>query len=173
MGCLNHPNTPTCFPFSPGTQATSPDVSFASPDLSLRSSWKVVYALIGPPVNSHWYPARYALAGQTHLHLEVSFLQNTNISLRLTALLTSSTVRFLLRTRPTSLAGLVRRYSSAIILEIKALLLQRTHLRYQFLTQGVAERILLVSVDISTEDRDHAESLWKEVLDSTSFCPTP
>ena len=69
--------------------------------------------------------------------------------------------------------GHVRGYSSALTPEIKTLLLQRKHLRSQLLTQDVAKRIRLLSADISTEVRDHAEFLLREVLDSNGFRTDP
>ena len=57
-------------------------------------------------------------------------------------------------------ANHVRGCSSSFTPEIKALILQKKHLRSQFLTQDVAERIRLLSTDISAKVRDHAESLW-------------
>ena len=65
---LNHSDTSTRLSFIKGKQATSSDVSFSFPDLSLRFSWKVVHEissdyLIGVQLDSH------LLAKPTHTFL--------------------------------------------------------------------------------------------------------
>ena len=42
---LNNPHTPTRKPFNTNTSPTSPDISFAYPNLALRSSWHTLHDL--------------------------------------------------------------------------------------------------------------------------------
>ena len=181
---------PTRIPFTTDSRSTSPDVAFASPDLSLRFDWKVFNELSSDHmpviVSLELFTAIQAKPKHTFLNYGkadwASFTSQVEDGLssfsvhsfpnvdsaadELTRVIRSASARSV----PT---GHVRRYNPSFTPEIRQLMRDRTRLRSQLPAPNFAERVREITAEIDRRVQDHTSKIWKEILDSVNYRTNP
>ena len=190
LATLNNPDLPTRKPFSSGTQPTSPDITFCSPDLALISEWTTTSELSSDhlpiitriPISSPIYPKpthtfqNYRKANWDSFTEEVeASLRDFNIA-NLTSIdaaaakIVAAIVAASNRHIP---AGHIRNYSPTFTPEIRTLQRQRKHLRSQPPTTVNYQRLTELNETIENKIREHQDSLWKEILNNINHRTAP
>ena len=190
MAIMNNPDIPTRKPFSNRTQPTSPDITFASPDLSLNSEWSASTELssdhlpiltkiqINNPIQpkpTHTF-LNYRKANWTSFTEEVEIsLQNFNIAdfrtidaatAKFNDAITSASKRHI----P---AGHIRNFTPMFTPEIKSLIRQHKHLRSQLPSDESHERITALNETITRKIEEHQDSLWRETIENVNHRTAP
>ena len=187
---LNNPHTPTRKPYNISTQPTSPDLSLATPDLSLRSSWETLHELPSdhlPILIKHTLHRPYATPPKQTFtnykradwdtftnnieHALTDFDINTFTDINtatkhLTSIITHNSKQNI----PT---GAVKQYSPGFNREIKQKLKTRNHLRKQFPTPDIINHIHALNQEISDDIRTQQANIWKDTLANITYNTNP
>ena len=189
MTVMNNPNLPTRRPFSNRTQPTSPDITFCSPDLSLRSEWTttselssdhlpiIVKIQISKPIQpkpthtfQNYNKANWPLFTEeienTLRDFDItSFLTIDAAAARLTEAIAKASKRHI----P---AGCIRNFSPTFTPEIRSLTRQRKHLRSQLPSDENHRRLAELNETIDRKIKEHQDTLWKEILENVNHRTT-
>ena len=181
---------PTRIPFTTGSRPTSPDVAFASPDISLRCDWRVFNELSSDhmPVTISLELSTAIQAKPRHTFLNyrkadwASFASLVEDGLSSFAINSFQNVdsaadalsKVILAASARSIpSGHVRRYNPSFTPEIRQLMRERTQLRSQLPTPHSVNRVRGITAEIDTRVRNHTSAIWKEVLDSVNYRTNP
>jgi len=184
---LNDPHTPTRKPFNIHTQPTSPDISFATPDITLRSSWNTLQELssdhipilityrLHAPLNTHkqrhtytnykkaqWNEFTASVDNQLE-HFDLNTFSSIDAATKhITDIITTANKHFI----PT---GNIRHYNPTFTPNIKHMIQIRKHLRSLTPTQDTITRIQQLNTDIEAEIKTQQCNVWQNTLNTINF----
>ena len=181
-------DVPTRIPFTTGSRSTSPDVAFASPDISLGCDWRVINELssdhmpviisleLSTPIQAKHTFLNYRKADWASFAFQVedglssfaihSFQNVDSAADVLTKVILAASARCI----P---SGHVRRCNPSFTPEIRQLMRERTMLRSQLPTPHSTRRVRGITAEIGSRVQDNTSKLWKEVLDSVNYRTNP
>ena len=176
---LNNPHTPTRKPFNINTSPTSPNISFASPNLALRSSWHTLHDLssdhipilityrLHAPVEhkqlhtfTNYNRAQWdTFTASVDNHLQSFAINNYTSIDAVTKHVTDTIINVSKRTIPT---GNIRHYNPTLTRTIKHKIQTRKHLRSLAPTQDTLTRIQQLNTDIDAEIKTQQKLKWQK-----------
>ena len=187
---LNNPTSPTRKPYNIRTQPTSPDLSLATPELALRSSWETLHELssdhlpilIKHTLHRPYFPppkqtfTNYKRADwdsftnnieQALADFDINTFTDINAA---TKHLTSIIIHNSKQHIPT---GAVKRYCPGLNREIRQKLRTRNHLRKQFPTPDIINHLQALNTEITDDIRAQQRAIWKDTLATITFNTNP
>ena len=187
---LNNTQTPTRKPFNINTQPTSPDVSLATPNLALRTTWRaghdfssdhlplyLTYSLLTP--HQRRPKQTFTNYKQADWHLFSATIEN---KLQTFNLQTYNNIDSALQHFNNTITdsakqhipqGNIRNYNPTYSRAVKQKILLRKQLRRQLPTPDILDRIRTLNTEIDEDIRQEQQTKWKQILDDTTFNTNP
>ena len=187
---LNNTDTPTRKPYNIHTQQTSPDVSLATPDIALRSTWTTLHELSSdhlPILITYSLHTPYQRRPK-HTYTNYnradwdSFTTDTEHRLQTFQLTDYTNIDTAVQHFNTILAdahkhhipsGNIRHYNPTFNANIKHKIRTRNHLRRQLPTPDVLTRISDLNTEIDEDIRHEQHTKWKQILDHITYNTNP